>query len=231
MSLKRAAPLSGIAFVVFFVASVLVSMVPGDTASDKDWVAAYATHAKQVGHLTTGVLLVLAALSLVTFITHVWTSVAAAREAQVLSPLPVVAAGVSAACIAVGGVLMAGVSGSALIGSAPIPSADVLRLSNDVGFAMVSVAGMLAAALSIACLSVQAHSAEFFGRGMLRFSLAVAVLLLASVAFVPIIALLAWLIVVAVRLMRSSTAQGAGSQSASVADGRGQAPPQPKPIV
>ena len=49
---------------MFFLASVLVSTVPKDTASDGAWLAAYATHAKQAGHLATGVLLVIAALSL-----------------------------------------------------------------------------------------------------------------------------------------------------------------------
>jgi hypothetical protein len=205
MSSKRTAPLSGIAFVVLFLASVAVSTAPKDTASDAAWVAAYATHSKQVQHLATGVLLVLAALSLMTFLTHLWTTVAAARRPEAVSPLPLVAAGVAAACIAVGGILMAGISGSALIGSAPIPSAEVLRLGNDVGFAMVGVAGMLAAALSIACVSVQARSAEVFSKRLTRFSLVVAVLLLGSVAFVPIVALLIWLTVVAVALTRATT--------------------------
>jgi hypothetical protein len=76
------------------------------------------------------------------------------------------------------------------------------------GFAMVSIPGMLAAALSIACVSLQSRAAGLFGTGMLRFSLVVAVLLLASVAFLPIVALLIWLIVVTVVLMRSPRTRG-----------------------
>jgi hypothetical protein len=181
-------------------------------------VAAYASHGKQVQHLASGVLLVLAALALMTFLTHLWTTVVAARRPQPVSPLPLVAAGVAAACIAVGGILMAGISGSALIGSAPIPSAEVLRLGNDVGFAMVGVAGMLAAALSIACVSVQARSAELFSRRLTRFSLVVAVLLLGSVAFVPILALLIWLIVVAVALTRATTVRRPASAAPHTAN-------------
>jgi cytochrome c-type biogenesis protein CcmH/NrfG len=208
MSVKRAAPISAIAFVVFFIASVAVSSVPSATASDADWVAAYASHGKQVGHFATGILLVLAALSLATFLTDLWTRVVAARQPRAVSPLPVVAAGISAACIAAGGVLMASISASALIGSAPIPSAELLRFGNDVGFGLVGVAGMLAASLSIACLSLQARSAGVFGKRLTRFSLVVAVLLLGSVAFVPILALLIWLIVVSVALRSSSSARG-----------------------
>lgn len=206
MNWRRVAPYSGIAFVVFFIASVVVSTVPANTASDHAWRAAYATHAKQAGHLATGVLLVLAALSLMAFLTHIWTRVTDARDSHRVSPLPVVAAGVAAACIAVGGMLMAAPSGSALIYSQPIPGADILRLGNDVGFAMVGVAGMLAVALSIACLSVQARAAGIFGMRLTRFSLAVAVVLLASVAFVPILALLVWLVTVTVSLHRAAHA-------------------------
>ncbi|HWY89260.1 MAG TPA: hypothetical protein VNY31_01175 [Solirubrobacteraceae bacterium] len=208
MSVKRTAPISAIAFVVLFIASIAISSVPSATASDADWVAAYASHGKQVGHFATGILLVLAALSLVTFLTDLWTRVVAARQPRSVSPLPVVAAGISAACIAAGGVLMASISASALIGSAPIPRAEVLRFGNDVGFGMVGVAGMLAASLSIACLSLQARSAGVFSPRLTKFSLVVAVLLLGSVAFVPILALLIWLIVVTVALRRSSTARG-----------------------
>lgn len=202
MNWRRVAPYSGVAFVVFFIASVVVSSVPKGTASDHAWLAAYATQAKQAGHLATGVLLVLAALSLMTFLTHLWTRVSEAGDPRAVSPLPVVAAGVSAACIATGGILMAIASGSALIGSTPIPGPDVLRIGNDAGFAMVGVAGMFAAALSVACVSIQARDAGIFGARLTRFSVAVAVVLLASVVFVPILALLVWLVTVTVTLTR-----------------------------
>ncbi len=209
MTWRRVAPHSGIAFVVFFLAGVAVSSVPRNSASDRAWVAAYATHAKQAEHLATGVLLVIAALSLMSFLTHLWTRVVEARDPQAVSPLPVVAAGVSAACIAAGGMLMAAASGSALLYSQPIPGADVLRFANDAGFAMVGVAGMLAAALSIACVSVQARAAGIFGARLARFSLAVAVVLLASVAFIPIVALPIWLVAVTVTLKRAAPARSA----------------------
>lgn len=215
MNWRRVAPYSGIAFVVFFLASVVVSDVPKGTASDLAWRAAYATHAKQVGHLATGVCLVIAALSLMTFLTYIWTRVTEARDPQAVSPLPVVAAGVAAACIAAGGILMAAMSGSALLGSTPIPGADVLRLGNDAGFGMVSVAGMPAAALAIACLGVQARAAGIFGQRLARFSLAAAVVLLASVVFLPIVALLIWLVAVTVTLTRRAPANSAVGAPAS----------------
>src|SRR5579872_5907028 len=121
--LARWEPLTGIAFVVLFVGSVIASSVPGDNAADKDWVAAYTGKTNQVQHMTTGIFLVFAGLSLMSFLTILWTRIARARRPAVISPLPLVTAGVSAACIAVGGVLMAGIAGSMLGGSLRMPGA------------------------------------------------------------------------------------------------------------
>jgi hypothetical protein len=214
MTTNRAAPYSGLAFIAFFAASVAISNVPSNTASDRAWVAAYATQADQARHLATGICLVLAGLSLATFLTHLWTVVVAARRPDAVSPLPVVAAGISASCIAVGGIMMAAASGSALLFSQPIPAAALLRLGNDVGFAMVGVAGMPAAALSIACLSVQGRAAGVMTTRMMRFSLVVSVLLLGSVAFLPIVALPIWLAIIAIALIRNPAPHGSPHEPA-----------------
>jgi hypothetical protein len=200
-------PLTGIAFAVFFLGSIVASNPPKGSASDSRWVANYATRGKQLHHLATGLLLVLAGLCLMAFLVTLWTRVAAARSSRRTSPLPLVAAGTSAASIAVGGVIMASVSGNALFGSAPVPGADLLRFANGLGFALVGVAGMLSAALSLTCLSVQARSRGIFTNRLFGFSLLVAVLLLAGVAFVPIFGLLLWSIIVAIALIRNEPTQ------------------------
>jgi hypothetical protein len=199
---RRWQPLSGIAFVVFFVASVVVSNVPADSESDQAWIAAYTGTANQLGHLATGIFLVLAAISLMSFLTVLWTRIAAERRPEPLHPLPLVAAGASAACIAAGGVLMATISGSLLTGGGPVPGADLIRFGSEAGFGMVALGGMLSAALSIVCLSAQARSVGLFGTKIFAFSLIVAALLLVALAFLPILALFIWVIVVAIVLIR-----------------------------
>ena len=97
---------------------------------------------------------------------------------------------------------MASISGSMLASSSPMPSADLLRFSNGLGFAMVGVAGMLAAALSVAQLSLLARSAGVFGRKLMVLGLVVAVVLLGANAFVPIVALLVWLVIASITLLR-----------------------------
>src|SRR4030088_1708121 len=50
-------------------------------------------------------------------------------------------------------------AGVCLVLAGPRPGADALRLANDMGFGMVALAGMTAAALSIAGLTVQGRAA------------------------------------------------------------------------
>jgi hypothetical protein len=78
---------------------------------------------------------------------------------------------------------------------------------------MVARAGMLAAALSIGTLAGHASAAGVIGNRWRYFSLIVAAVLLASLAFVPMIALLLWLIVTAIALIRSPAAKLASNAS------------------
>jgi hypothetical protein len=202
MSLKRVAPLTGILFAVLFIASVTISNPPANTAPDRDWIASYTGMAAQLSHLITGVCLVLAALSLLSFLSVLWNRISEA-SASPINSLPLLAAGTAAACIAAGGVLMGGVSGALLFNPGEaVPSVDILRLGNDLGFGMVALAGMLAADLSLVGMALQARAAGVFGPKLFAFSLVVAVLLLGALAFVPILALLAWCVVVGVSLSR-----------------------------
>ena len=159
---------------------------PADNASNARWIANYTGSSEQARHLLTGVLLVLAGLCLAAFFTALWRRIREVTPS--LSPLPLVAAASSAACIAAGGVVMAFVSGGELLGKYPLPSAEVLRLSNDLGFALVGVAGMLAASLAVVCLNIQANAAGVIGRKTYVFGVIVAIALLFGMLFVPVIA-------------------------------------------
>jgi len=201
--------LSGLAFVAFFAGGVAVSSPPADNAPDSRWIASYTGPANQAGHLATGLLLVLAGLSLLVFLTGTWRRMATAGNTTSLSPLPILAAGVSASCIAAGGVVMGVISAGELEGSYPLPGVSVLRLTNDLGFGLAGVAGMIAAGLSVACISVQGYRVGLIGPKTRVFGIAVGIVLLASIAFVPIIALLIWVVVMVLQSLRWQTAGGA----------------------
>jgi hypothetical protein len=203
----RWAPLTGIAFVVFFLAGVVASTVPSDHASAASWVAAYTGSGKQFSHEATGVLLVLAALSLMSFLAVMWSRIGRLRPGGDHSMVPLVSAGVAAACMSAGGALMGTAPGvtTSFAGSSAAGAATLVRFANDTGFVLVAVPAMLAAAVAVAGLSVQARRAGMFGLKMEVFGIAVAVILLASLKFLPIAALLIWLIVTAIVLIRHGT--------------------------
>lgn len=215
----RADMLAGIGFIVFFLGGAVSSSPPSDSASNAQWVASYTGTANQFSHVLTGVLLILAAPCLLAFLTGMWQRISSTRPAGTTSPLPLVAAGVTAPLMAFGGTLMAYVAGSELSGSYPLPSADLLRLSNGLGFLVTGIPGMAATALCITVLAVQARRAGLFGRRMAVFTWIVAALLLLSYLFLPIIALMAWIVVaiVGARRHQPDPATGPSQHAAALA--------------
>src|SRR5690348_5844270 len=181
----RLAPFAGIAFVMCFIGSVVASNPPKSGASDRTWIANYTGSANKAHHVVTGVLLVLAALALMTFLTALW------RRIGNTHPLPLVAAAAGTAAIAVGGVVM-GAVGEIITNHSGPGVANLFRLANGLGFALVALAGMPAIALCVAWLSVHGRRAGVFGRGLSTLGLVAAVALLAALAFVPIVVLFVW---------------------------------------
>jgi hypothetical protein len=200
--LTRADTLAGIGFIVFFLGGAVASSPPADNAPNSQWVANYTGNGNLYSHVLSGVFLILAALCLMAFLTGLWQRVSSARPAGTTSPLPLVAAGVTATLMAFGGTLMAYIAGSELSGSYPLPSVDLLRLSNDLGFLVTGIPGMAATALCITVLAVQARRAGLFGQRMAVFTWIVAAILLLSYLFLPIIALMVWIVVAIVTARR-----------------------------
>jgi hypothetical protein len=192
--LTRTDVLAGIGFIVFFLGGVVSSSPPGNDASNAQWIANYTGTGNLWGHVLSGVFLILAALSLMAFLTGMWQRVSSARPAGTTSPLPLVAAGVAATCMAFGGAIMAYIAGSELSGTYPLPSADLLRLSNGLGFIVTGIPGMAATALCITVLAVQARRAGLFGPKMAVFTWIVAAVLLLSYLLLPIVALMVWIV-------------------------------------
>ncbi len=202
-SVRRWEPYAGIAYVVFFVASLLVSNPPADNASDRTWTARYTGRSEQARHLATAFLLLLAGLALMTFLVALWRRFDEAHPAASPSRLPIAAAATAAALMGAGGMVMGYISGGEIMGTYPLPSADLLRMSNDLGFALAGVAGSWAAAVAVATLSVQGHTAGVFGTKMRAAGLITALLLLLSMLFAPILALLAWVLAAAITWIRT----------------------------
>jgi hypothetical protein len=195
-------PLSGIAFVILFTASVFTDATPNANASNAAWTAYFASASHRDLALASGFLGVIAALALLSFLVIIWTRIAAVSRSGVASPLPVAAAAVSAACLAVGSLLQALIPGSMIFNSLPEPSPGILRVFDEVAGPLILVGAMFAFALALASLTLQARAAGAFGTRMTVFSLIVAVITLASFQFFPVLAPLIWVVTVSVVVIR-----------------------------
>jgi hypothetical protein len=194
----RLAPWTGIAFVVAFAVGVVASSPPSTGASNAKWLAQY-TKAHAAGHITSGVALVVAGLCFALFVLGLWDRIVARGTRP--SPIPLVAAAITAACMGIGGLLMA-IPGVLVSGGAPVPNADLLRFCDTAGFGAVGVPGMLAAAIAVVALGVQARKAAIFGQKLFIYSVVTGVALLGAVEFLPIAFLLVWLVIAAVHQLR-----------------------------
>ncbi len=201
-SARRWEPFAGVAYVVLFVASVIVSSPPADDASDATWVANYTGHSEQARHLATGILLLLAGIALMTFLVALWRRIAEAEPTASPSPLPIAAAAAATACMGAGGMVMGYISGGEILGHYPLPSVDLLRMSNDLGFALAGIAAAWSAAVAVVSLSVQGHAAGVFGTRMRAAGVVTALVLILSPLFIPIVALLGWVLIVAITWIR-----------------------------
>jgi L-lactate permease len=180
-----------------------------DSDSNGVWRNYFASSGHQIQTLVSGFLFVLAALCLVVFVSSMWSRIAEGRRPESTSPIPLVASGMGAAGIALGGVLVAAVSGGMIFGQLQLPPADILRFGNDAAFPAITVAGMFGVALAIASLAVQARSAGLFGRRFQIVGLVVAVVTIFSFGFFPLVAPLLWFLVVSIMLLRKEPSVGA----------------------
>ena len=213
---RRAEPLTGIAFIALFLVGLIINNSPNPDQSNAIWTSYFADKGNRVLTTISAFILVASGVCLLAFLTTVWQRIAAARRPAATSPVGVVAAAVAAAAIMIGGVGMAVVTGSMLFGNLAEPGPDTLRLANDMGFPFIAVAAMFAASLSVAALSVQAYSAGILGRRLLILGEVLAVGLLASVFFFPMVLLLVWTAVMTTVLMR----RGADADEAAALDER-----------
>jgi hypothetical protein len=202
----RGEALAGLLFAAIFMVGVVASSPPKADAPDAKWIADYTGHSNQVGHLVSGVALVVCGVALMIFITGLWRRIAAVSPGGAPSPLPVVAAGAAAACFAAGGLVMGWISGTELGGRYPLPDPDLLRMSNELGFIMVGIGAMASMAVALVGLAMQGYAAGLFGRKLRVASIVVGVLLLAGETFVPVLIFVVWVVVVAIYLLRRPVA-------------------------
>jgi hypothetical protein len=205
---RRWEPLTGVGFIVLFVAGLVINNSPNPDESNATWHSYFADKGHQALVTIDGFLLVASGLCLLAFLSTIHQRIAARRGAAP-SPLPIVVGGVAAAAIMIGGVAQAAVTGSMIFANLAEPGPDALRVAQAMGYPIIMVAGMFAASLSVAGLSIQAYSARILGGRLLTFGVVCAVGLLASVFFIPMVLLPIWVIAMTIVLMRGESDEAA----------------------
>ena len=201
-SAKWAAAVPGALFAVALVAGVLLENPPNDTDSDATWRTWFADHGHRVTMLVAGYLFVIAGMSLIVFFARLHARIADTEPAT-RNPLALLAGTAAGVLVSLSGLATATIPGATIFGSQPVPTnADLLRFSIDIGFPLAFVGGMIAMAVAIVAIALEAQRSGYFGRAMTIASYLAAVAGVAAVVFFPAILVVAWVVAVSVLLAR-----------------------------
>jgi hypothetical protein len=189
----------GIAFVVLFVVGMLLGRdTPSNDAADQEWTDWFSDSGNRTGQVISAVLLTLAAMAILVFVTGLVRRAALARPERESVTLARTAGIVLAVAIGLGGIAVNQMGAAIQVGDIPVPSADVLRTGEQLGFGILLLLGGVAAAVTVAAMTVAMRGTGLVPAWLITAGYVVAVLLLLSLLFVPMVLLPLWVLVVAI---------------------------------
>lgn len=199
---RRWIAISGAAFVVFFVtALVMLGDQLGSVGDpDRQFISYHADVGNRAQDIAGAYLLIGAAVAFLAFMTHIYALLRRTDDASIL-PIVALASGVAlvvmlvAAAAALSAVSVS-LAFADVFGEEPHQfGPDVSRLATQLGFLSL-VFGMLLASSTVAATSLSAMKSAVFPRWLIWLGLVAAVVLLFSFFFLPVVALLIWVLVV-----------------------------------
>jgi hypothetical protein len=197
--------IAGFAVVVLLIvgSSLPIDGTPDFSDSDQEWIDWFADS----GHVTQGViatfLYALAALALLLFVVHLadWVR-GAATGYDPVSTIVLVAGALFSLCVLIGAV---GINQVALTdtfaGEIEIQSADVLKLSQTMGYGTFLI-GAFFAALMIAIVSAAAQRRGLMPKWLVIAGYIVAIALLFAAFFLPMILFVLWVLAISILWLR-----------------------------
>lgn len=200
---NRWGPIAGLVFFVLFVVGFLiVGDTPEYDAGDREWVEWFEDDANTNLQVVGMFLMVASAFALVCFLAVLTRRLRATNRPELVN-VAIGAGLVLAAMIVVAGIGIAQVSAAiTFAGSYPVPNADVLRQSEQIGFGIALLGGGWSAALLVGATSLAVRGTELLPRWLVIASYVVAVLLLVSVFFIPFALLPLWVLAVSIVMLR-----------------------------
>ena len=201
----RIGPWMGIAFAVLFVAGFLVFPTPSDEKDSAKWARWWTDSGHRTGAVIGAYLMVFALLAFVWFMWDLNRRLRDRGGMMITFGTVFVTLGLVSALV------RAAIPGGKLFGSTPIPpGAELARQFDNIGFAVLLVAGALAAGAFTAAASYLAQRAEILPRWLTIAGYVVAVLMLAAGFFLPFVLFPLWVLVASIVLVRRTGRTGSG---------------------
>ncbi len=196
--LERWAPLGGVIFVVLLVIGVaLIGDHPDPDAVDGEIKDYLGDSGRQTNNIVGAYLWVLAGIALLWFLTHLRGVLRTAEGAPgTLSNLGFAAGLVFTVLLMSGGATIAAVAGAIEFRDAPITETDLVRTLPQMGYAMILLGGGFAAVVLVLTTSIISLQTGVLPQWLAWLGIVAAIVLLFAVIFLPMVALLIWVLAV-----------------------------------
>jgi hypothetical protein len=206
---QRLAGICAIAFAVLFFVGVTLPGLPDYKATKKypdpaaHLTSFYASHGNRTRLVVAAYVMALAGLVFLVFLSHLRDRLRRAEgEAGASGGLVFGAGAVFVAMSYAGSAAWASIAGDLIFGKQRQPSPDVAGFIPQLGYPLVLIFGMFAAALAVAVTSMSALRTGVFPRWLAYLGFVAAVAMLFSVVFIPMLLFVVWMIAVGITLLR-----------------------------
>ncbi|MEK6251791.1 MAG: hypothetical protein AABM43_07580 [Actinomycetota bacterium] len=211
-------PVAGFAAALTFIVGVMFAANSPDSGDpDAKILAWYAKHSNRVGVIVGVYVLMFLGLFLLWFASGLRQRLRAAEGPD--GRLSDVALGGAIICVVlvwVGAFALAAVpAGQSFGGAPPVSNADVARFLPQIGFGAILVGGMFGAIALIDAASIVIYRTRVLPRWLAWLGFVCAVALLFGAVFLPMIALLIWLVATSIALSRLSSTEAGPSAPAA----------------
>ncbi|HEV2993859.1 MAG TPA: hypothetical protein VG869_10685 [Acidimicrobiia bacterium] len=197
--LARLGPWMGIAFVALFVAGFLVFPTPTDSRSAVRTLK-WATWWKNSDHRTQAIIgAYLMVLGVLAFVWFAWSLRERVRDR---GGLMFTFGSVFAAVALVSALIRASIPGAKEFGSTPVPVNELPQQFDSIGFALLLVAGALAAGLFVLLASLLARQDRTLPLWLIISGFVVAAAQLGGVVFFPFVLFPLWVLVTSILLIQ-----------------------------
>lgn len=201
--LERWAPLGGIIFVILLVIGViLIGDHPDPDAPEQEIVDYLGDGDNHTRNIIGAYLWAVAGIAFLWFLTHLRGVLRAAEGAPgTLSNLGFASGLAFTVLLMAGGATIAAVAGAIAFRDAPIMNVDLVRILPQMGYAMMLLGGGFAALVLVLTASIITLQTRALPAWLGWLGIIAAVVLLFSVIFLPMIALLIWVLAASIVLL------------------------------